>query len=261
MENSKILIAHVVTEVIVIAGVAYFFNKQNNELRKQITELKDKITVLEKNCENTSNYNPLSSNSQLQGLNEFKQQTQQHINNLYSIIKQMNGEAKPMFSMNPQTPKPTVIAAVPSISVTSKAPNPMMTSGLNMVMGMASKFMGGGLQSSSSAQIEELSDDEDVVNNEDLDKELKEELEDLEEKFPPNPQSILCSSELKLTSPPKLKSPRTTPITPIKSPVSSVPISNDIDKLFSNEVLEIDTPTETNVEFIPIKPKKKKVVK
>lgn len=74
MEPSKIMIAHIATEVVIIGGISFYFHKK-------ITELNTKISELEKKIENLPGGNDDE---------KFKQQTMQHIRNLYENIKQFS---------------------------------------------------------------------------------------------------------------------------------------------------------------------------
>jgi outer membrane murein-binding lipoprotein Lpp len=87
MENiSKVTIAHVVGELVVIGGLSYFFNKKLTEVNSKVADLEKKIEILEKN----GNVTDTSKFISIEQFNHFQQATTQHINNLYEIIRQQS---------------------------------------------------------------------------------------------------------------------------------------------------------------------------
>ena len=47
MDSSKMLIAHIATEVVVIGGVSFFLNKRISDLTAKVSELEKKLEKLE----------------------------------------------------------------------------------------------------------------------------------------------------------------------------------------------------------------------
>ena len=76
MAIDKILITHIVTELVIICGISYYYHIKCNKLKLQIEELNNKIDKL-----NINNY-ILAIKKQEQ----FEIQTVQQINKLYSLI-------------------------------------------------------------------------------------------------------------------------------------------------------------------------------
>lgn len=80
MAVDKILISHIVAELIVICGLAFYYHKKCNGLQLQINDLNSKIEKM-----NGINYlNTIKRHEQ------FENQTVQHINKLYSLLNNMN---------------------------------------------------------------------------------------------------------------------------------------------------------------------------
>lgn len=79
MESSKLMMAHIATEVIVIGGISFFFHKK-------IAELNAKVVELEKKLEKCG---PISGGIPEEQFGQFQQQTTQHINNIYGAIRQI----------------------------------------------------------------------------------------------------------------------------------------------------------------------------
>lgn len=76
MPIDKITISHIVSELIIITGVVFYYHRKCNHLQQQINELNLKLEKL-----NGTNYiNSINRHDQ------FEKQTVQHINKLYSII-------------------------------------------------------------------------------------------------------------------------------------------------------------------------------
>jgi len=76
MPIDKITISHIVSELIIITGVIFYYHRKCNQLQQQINELNLKLERL-----NGTNYiNSINRHEQ------FEKQTVQHINKLYSII-------------------------------------------------------------------------------------------------------------------------------------------------------------------------------
>jgi hypothetical protein len=80
MPIDKIFISHVVSEIIIIIGVSFYYHKKCSYLQTQIQELNNKLEKL-----NVNNYLSL-----LERQKHFEQQTVQHINKIYSILNSRN---------------------------------------------------------------------------------------------------------------------------------------------------------------------------
>lgn len=76
MPIDKILISHIVAELVVICGVTFYYHKKCNNLQQQINELNSKLEKL-----NVNNY--LNS---LKRQEQFEMQTIQHVNKIYSLL-------------------------------------------------------------------------------------------------------------------------------------------------------------------------------
>ena len=81
MAIDKTLISHIVAELIVICGLSFYYHKKCSSLQLQINELNSKLEKM-----NGINYlNTIKRHEQ------FESQTVQHINKLYSMLNNMNG--------------------------------------------------------------------------------------------------------------------------------------------------------------------------
>jgi hypothetical protein len=80
MPVDKILISHVVSEVLIICGVTFYFHKKCARLQQQIDELNSKLEKLNAN----------SYISSLKRQEQFELQTVQQINKIYSILNNIN---------------------------------------------------------------------------------------------------------------------------------------------------------------------------
>lgn len=76
----KTLISHIVAELIVISGLAYYYHKKCGNLQLQINELNLKL-------EKMNGINYLNS---IKRHEQFESQTIQHINKIYSLINSIN---------------------------------------------------------------------------------------------------------------------------------------------------------------------------
>jgi hypothetical protein len=76
MPIDKIFISHVVSEIIIIVGVSFYYHKKCSYLQSQIQDLNIKLEKL-----NVNNYLAL-----IERQKHFEQQTVQHINKIYSIL-------------------------------------------------------------------------------------------------------------------------------------------------------------------------------
>lgn len=80
MVIDKTLISHIVAELLVIVGLSYYYHKKCTNLQNQINELNSKIEKM-----NGMNYlNTIKKHEQ------FESQTVHHINKIYSLINNMN---------------------------------------------------------------------------------------------------------------------------------------------------------------------------
>lgn len=76
MPLDKIFISHVVSEIIIIVGVSFYYHKKCSYLQSQIQDLNNKLEKL-----NVNNYLAL-----IERQKHFEQQTVQHINKIYSML-------------------------------------------------------------------------------------------------------------------------------------------------------------------------------
>ncbi len=96
---SKITIAHIASEVIIIGGISFFFHKKIADLKTKISELETKIVELEKNNSNDS--------MPKEEFIKFQQYISQHINNLYEITKERDQNKIPPKPIKPLLKKRT----------------------------------------------------------------------------------------------------------------------------------------------------------
>ena len=80
MAVDKILISHVVSELIIICGLAFYYHKRCNNLQQQINELNSKLEKL-------SGTNYINS---VRRQEQFELQTVQQINKIYSILNSIS---------------------------------------------------------------------------------------------------------------------------------------------------------------------------
>lgn len=86
MDSSKMLIAHIATEVIVIGGVAFYLNKRISDLTTKVAELEKKLEHFE-GCSGGSN-----GGIPEEEFSKFQQQTTNHLKNIYSLIGQITND-------------------------------------------------------------------------------------------------------------------------------------------------------------------------
>ena len=85
MDSSKMLIAHIATEVVVIGGVSFFLNKRISDLTAKVSELEKKLEKLE-GCSSSNGGIPEEE------FNKFQQQTTNHLKNIYAIINGISND-------------------------------------------------------------------------------------------------------------------------------------------------------------------------
>lgn len=182
----KLTIAHIASEIIIIGSLSYLFNRK-------ITELNTKITELEKKVETSNgggtNVDAVSSEHFM----HFQKETSQHINNLYSIIRQMASsipddqrQADRQVERPVDRPQSRVERQVDrQVVVDNRRSNPI-SDDINRHyrqthISIASMAIPQPQQTTNSSRVEVVEDDEDVkINDEDLDQELEDELKELE---------------------------------------------------------------------------------
>jgi hypothetical protein len=86
MPVDKILLSHIVGELIIICGVTYYYHKKCNTLQLQINDLTSKL-------ENLNGINYINS---LKRQEQFETQTVQHINKIYTMLNNMNNNTNNM---------------------------------------------------------------------------------------------------------------------------------------------------------------------
>lgn len=202
--NLKNSMLHVAGEIIIIGGLTYMFSKKITELNNKISELQTKI----------------EQDGGDKKFQEFKKETSQHINNLYSIIETLSNNIKmnreqettPLFMEEP----PQVLRNRFTRKEEGKYNNYTFTPEKH--------------------KIEVIDEETSSENEDELDDELKEELQELQ--------------ELEYTSQP---SPTIEEFKPIDELVIETDIKNEI---FSNK--EELTPAAP-LEFIQKKQRKTKL--
>ena len=101
MDPSKIMMAHIATEVVVIGGISFLFHKRISELTAKVSELEKKL----EKCESGTSDGGITGEQ----FGQFQQQTTQHINNIYSAIRQIantiNGVTPPLEPLHSQPKK------------------------------------------------------------------------------------------------------------------------------------------------------------
>ena len=85
---SKYMMIHIATEVVVIGGICFYFNKKISKLQNKIDELEKKLVECCNNKENGGSGDGLSP-EQFTQFTQFQQQTSQNFNGIYSAIKQI----------------------------------------------------------------------------------------------------------------------------------------------------------------------------
>lgn len=94
---SKMSMAHIAGEIILIGGVSYLFHRRINDLNSKINELEKKIESLEEKKETDGDESSSSvTNEKFETLNK---QVGHHINNIYSMIRQL--------AKSPHSPPPS----------------------------------------------------------------------------------------------------------------------------------------------------------
>lgn len=104
MDHTKIMMAHIATEIIVIGGISFLFHKRISDLNIKVSELEKKLEKVEK-CEKCEGCTGESGGINTEQFQQFQQQTTQHINNIYSAIRQIantiNGSPPPLENQSP----------------------------------------------------------------------------------------------------------------------------------------------------------------
>jgi len=148
--DSKFLIAHIATEVVIIGGVSFYFHKR-------IAELNLKIAALEKKLEKCEKDGVIPSGGVTsEQFNQLSEQTSKHINNIYSAIRQLaDNTSQPMRKPSPFPPQPQKRSSPPPQVFKPRQPTP--------------------------AKVETIEEEKEEVCDEDLDNELEDELKDLDD--------------------------------------------------------------------------------
>jgi hypothetical protein len=94
MTIDKKLISHIIAELLIISGLAFYYHKKCISFQSQINELNLKLEKL----------NGVNFLNTIKRHEQFEIQTVQHINKLYSIINNINSENKEIIS-NVEYPK------------------------------------------------------------------------------------------------------------------------------------------------------------
>ena len=220
MENAtKLTMAHIASEIIVIGGISYLFNKRISELNNKVSVLEKKIETLETG-NNKNDANVGISNEQF---SQFQQQTSHHINNIYNAIKQLSSISfsdnqhesirKPHIPSSQQIRHRKPLSQQPSqhhlsesksnfvqqpprhvsFSLTSIENHPLV-SGYHQQPSSSVEIVDESQQNNSKSSSNELMyqsdpdshstklniEDEKKINDEDLDQELEDELKELE---------------------------------------------------------------------------------
>ena len=252
MAIDKIFISHVVSELLIICGVSFYFHKKCSNLQQQVNELNSKLEKL-----NVNNY-ILSLKKQEQ----FEIQTVQQINKIYSMLNTIMNNQSYMDSNNPRSNVFNPVYNVenntstikenyspPQQSTTQQSQTPVKKNNQNPLLNTLSMI--GPLSTmfqvmvdkkpphpdelfqnidinKMSGKIVEI-EEEDNINTEELDNELEDELNDLK-------------SNITTT----LNTPITTPrMTPSHSSLMN-DCENGMCKLNLNSTNENDTNNSTN---------------
>lgn len=180
MEVSKLMIAHIATEVVVIGGISFFFHKRIVELNTKIAELEKKLEKAE-GCKCTSSEGGSTGEA-------FQQQTTQHINNIYSIIRQItnNINESPQQEHEPSRVKPKTKESLARDSQKEMKKKILevhshsndQTTPLSSLSLTPENTNGNG-----QTKLELIDDDEKTgIHEEDLDNEIEDELRDMSDK-------------------------------------------------------------------------------
>jgi hypothetical protein len=93
MENiTKTTMMHVAGEVAIIGAISFVFVKKISSLNSKIEVLEQTVKTLEEECKKNKTEGGGLNQEQL---SQFQQQTSQHINNLYSAIRQLANNLPP----------------------------------------------------------------------------------------------------------------------------------------------------------------------
>jgi hypothetical protein len=220
MAIDKILISHIVAELIVICGLSFYYHKKCSSLQLQINELNSKLEKM-----NGINYlNTIKRHEQ------FESQTVQHINKLYSMLNNMSGmnnsdilrtNNDSIIRENFYSQSNESASLLSQQSVSQQAPlqkppvsNPLMNT-LSMLGPLTTMFkvvmepkplhpnevfenIDIKAQLNNQQKIVEVEDDE--INSETLDNELKDELNDLRSNVTSAMNTPTMTPKLALTS-------------------------------------------------------------
>lgn len=187
MDSSKLLMAHITTEVIVIGGISFFFHKKISELNTKVSELEKKIETFEKLEKREGSSHSEDRFVTTEQFTHFQQQTTQHINNLYTVIRQITNNIN---SDNKQ-PSGQTIDRIKELQMkeaqlrdyhTQMKESQMKVKDIktkNSVPYMETSFSLTPDNTNGQSKIEIVDDEEKEINEEELDNELEDELKDL----------------------------------------------------------------------------------
>ena len=190
MPIDKIFISHVVSEIIIIIGVSFYYHKKCSYLQSQIQELNNKLEKL-----NVNNYLAL-----IERQKHFEQQTVQHINKIYSIVNSrgntnniqnlnsQNNESMNFEQMSFPTENEKTITIEKKTQSQPQSQNPFLNT-LSMIGPLSTMFQvvmekkpphpDEVLKNAKIVEIEDEISSNEKIDTETLDNELEDELNDL----------------------------------------------------------------------------------
>ncbi len=192
MNIPKFTMIHIASEILIIGGLSFMFHRKISDLNNKIINLEKKIEGLEKELEEDSvNRGGNGNGITLDQFSQFQQQTSQHINNMYSAIRQLANSipqsTQPLQPTKPQQ-KPPVQHPLSQPSQ-SKPSVTNSNSGGHVSFSLTSTVIPPVHQSSTQIDVMEddvgdhhVSGNEDVKqpNEDELDQELEDELKELD---------------------------------------------------------------------------------
>jgi hypothetical protein len=202
---------HIASEIIIIGGIAYYFNKKMSELNKELVDVKTKLSELQSRPQVAAELDK----KVIDEFTEYHKYTSAHIQKLYSTIKILSEkiDALDYSETPPISPKSTVrnrfVPPTTSISVTEKPSIPVSVSRIVVSRQNTHTIPS---QSSKIEIIDEESEDikreqssplpqTDDLSPEKLDEELADELSELEDQnVLPSDSSVVSTTDIIQTS-------------------------------------------------------------
>jgi uncharacterized coiled-coil protein SlyX len=171
LENKQIL--HIVGEVIVITGLALYFNNKNKKLTSHIEDLSQRIEDLEENFQKQETLIK-SLVEKIQKQEIVIKQTQKLLSNTPKVN---NSKSSSIFSQQQSPPSPST-----TTTTTTKTPRVAFKSNIvHVATAPVEYILNRGSTRNNKSRIEEIKEEDEEISEDALDEQLESELADLDE--------------------------------------------------------------------------------